>query len=145
VARRFVFSAVYEKTALLPWYPDAVAAVHPRYFPPNRLLTTIIWLLFDRDHHFIQMPFVRNIRAFALKLIRVLLSELLTPFPNRFVGHFDAPIQHHFLDIPVAQWKGVIQPNTMANNFGRKSMTGIHEQEVANKVEPYGYSTARLS
>jgi len=82
------------------------------------------------------MPFVRHVWTLAPELIRILLSEFLAPLLNRFVSHFDAPIQHHFLDIPVAQGKGVIQPNTMANHFGRKSMTGIHEQEVATKVEP---------
>jgi hypothetical protein len=83
----------------------------------------------------------------VLKLIRVLLSELFTPFPNRFVSHFDPAIQHHFLDIPVAQWKGVIQLNTMANHFGRKLMTGIHQQKVAHKIEPARlfYSPVKLT
>jgi hypothetical protein len=82
------------------------------------------------------MPFVCDVGTLAPQLIGVLLSELLTPFPNRLVGHFNPAIEHHFLNVPVAQRKGVIQPNAMANNFGGISMTGIHEQEVATKVEP---------
>ncbi len=68
-------------------------------------------------------------------LIRILLSEFLTPFPNRFVGYFNGTIQHHFLDIPIAQRKGIMQPNAIANNFAGESMTGIHGQAGAIKVE----------
>jgi hypothetical protein len=43
-------------------------------------------------------------------------------------------IQHHFLNIPIAQGKSVVEPNAIANNLARKAMTGIHEQEVASLV-----------
>ena len=39
-------------------------------------------LPFARHHDFIGMPFVCNVKTFTMQLIRVLLSELLTPFPN---------------------------------------------------------------
>ena len=52
----------------------------------------IILLPFDCDYHLIQMPLVRNIRTFALQLIRVLLSKFLAPFPNRFVGHLNPSV-----------------------------------------------------
>lgn len=43
--------------------------------------------------------------------------------------------EHHFLNVPVAQRKGVIQPNAVANNFTREAMTGVHGQAVVLKVE----------
>ncbi len=81
------------------------------------------------------MPFIRDERTFTTKLIRILLPEFLTPLPDCFVGDFDSPIQHHFLDVPVAQRKRVVEPDTVADDFGRESMTGIHGQGIVNRVE----------
>ncbi len=100
------------------------------YCPPQ-----VIALLLNRHHHFIQMPLISDERAFAAKLIGVLLSEFLAPLPNRFGGDFDPAIQHHFLDIPIAQGERVIEPDTVANNFAGESMTGVHEQGIVNRVE----------
>ena len=69
-------------------------------------------------------------------LIGGLLSEFLAPFPNRFISDFDSPVQHHFLDIPIAQGKRVIEPDTVTNNFAGESMTGVHKEQVALTVEP---------
>ena len=67
------------------------------YCPPQ-----IVLLFFDRHHDLIEMPFVGKIRSFAPYLISILLSEFLTPFPDGFVGHLNPPVQHHFLNVPVA-------------------------------------------
>ena len=72
----------------------------------------------------------------APKLIGILLPEFLAPLPDRFVGDFDSAIQHHFLDIPVAQGERVIEPNAVAHNFAGESMTGVHEQAGEIRVEP---------
>lgn len=58
-------------------------------------------LLLDYYSHLVKMPFVGDVRTLALHLIRVLLSEFLAPFSNRFVGHLNAAIEHLLLDIPV--------------------------------------------
>lgn len=44
----------------------------------------VVLLPLDRDHRFIKMPFVRNVRTLAAKLMGILLPELLTPLPNLF-------------------------------------------------------------
>jgi len=69
-------------------------------------------------------------------LIGGLLSEFLAPFPNRFISDFDSPVQHHFLDIPIAQGKRVIEPDTVTNNLRRESMTRVHGSAIVNGVEP---------
>lgn len=86
----------------------------------------IILPFLDRHYYLIEMPFVSDEGAFASKLIGIPLSELLAPFPNRFIGDLNAPIEHHFLNVSVAQGKGVVEPNAVANDFTRESMTGIH-------------------
>jgi DNA-binding LacI/PurR family transcriptional regulator len=70
------------------------------------------------------MPFAREVRTVAPQLIGVLLPEFLAPFSNRFIRYFDAALEHHFLNIPVAQGKGVIKPDTVADNFALESDAG---------------------
>jgi len=82
------------------------------------------------------MPFVRHVETLAPKLVRVLLPEFLASLPNHFIRHLDPAIQHHFLDIPIVQGERVIDPDTVANNFAGKSMTGIHVIGIVNGVGP---------
>ncbi len=82
------------------------------------------------------MPSIGDVRTFAPKLIGILLPEFLTPLSNRLIRYFDPAIQHHFLDIPVAQRKGVVEPDTVADNFAEEAMTGVHGQGVALRVRP---------
>ena len=96
----------------------------------------VVLLLFERHHHFIQMPFISDERTFPTKLIGLLLPEFLAPLPHRFIGEFDAAIQHYLLNVPVAQRKGVVEPDTAANNFAGKFRTGVHEPGIMSEVEP---------
>lgn len=36
------------------------------------------------------------------------------------------PIQHHFLNVPVAEREGAVEPDTVANDFGRKAVARVH-------------------
>ena len=40
-----------------------------------------------------------------------------------------------FKGIAVAQGERVIEPDTIADDFGWESMTGIHKRKVANRAE----------
>ncbi len=102
----------------------------PIHCPPQ-----VILLLFERHHYLIKMPFVSNVRTFTPKLIRILLPEFLTPFSNCFVSHLNSSIQHHFLNVSVAQGESVVEPDTVTDDFAGKTMPGVHGQPVANKVE----------
>ena len=82
------------------------------------------------------MSFISNVRTFPTKLIGLLLPEFLAPLPNRFIGDFDAAIQHYLLNVPLAQRKGVVEPDTAANNFAGEAMTGVHESGIVSEVEP---------
>ena len=99
-------------------------------------LPQIVLLFFDRYHDLIKVPFIGDEWAFTIKLIGILLSEFLALFPNRFIGHLNPPVQHHFFDISVAQGRGVVEPNTVANNFAGESMTEVNGSGSVNPVEP---------
>ena len=71
------------------------------------------------------MSLVSGLGATPTNLMRVDLSELLTPFADRFVGDLEASREHHVLDIAKAQWEGVVEPDTVANDFDRKSVVFV--------------------
>ncbi len=73
-----------------------------------------------------------SIRTLATHLIRVLLPKFLTPFPNRLVGYLNPTVQHHFLNVSVAQGKGVVEPDTVTDDFAGESVTGVHEPGAAS-------------
>ena len=58
-------------------------------------------------------------------LVGVILGKLSGPVANGFISHFNAPIEHHLLDIAVAQGKSVVQPDTVANDFDGKPVTFV--------------------
>ena len=64
-------------------------------------------------------------------LARTRLAILLRFRLQLGISHLDSPIQHHFLNVAIAQGKGVLEPDTMANDFSRKAVTGVYGQRVA--------------
>jgi len=80
---------------------------------------------FDCDHDLVQMPFIRRFGATATNLIRILLSKLFAPFADGLIGHLNAAIEHHFLDVAVAQREGVVKPDTVTNDLNRKAMVFV--------------------
>jgi hypothetical protein len=42
-----------------------------------------------------------------------LLSELVAPFPDGLTGHPNPAIEHHLLDVSIAQGKSVIKSDTV--------------------------------
>jgi hypothetical protein len=50
--------------------------------------------------------------------------------------HLNPAIQYHFLDIAIAQGKGVVEPDTVAHNFAGESMTVAYGSAIVNRVEP---------
>ena len=63
--------------------------------------------------------------------MRRLLPKVLTPFPQRLVSHLAAPLQSHFLNVPVAQGKGVVELDAVTDACPGKTMTGVQESEGA--------------
>lgn len=58
-------------------------------------------------------------------LISKSLTKLAAPVADRFVGNTDAAIEHHLLNISVAEGEGVIQPDAVADDLGRKAVTVV--------------------
>ena len=65
----------------------------------------------------------------ATNLIGICLSELSAPFADGFIRHLNAPIEHHFLNVAVAQREGVVEPDAVANNLDGKSVVFVADAD----------------
>jgi len=100
-----------------------------------------------RSVHAAKFSLIGDVRTFAPQLIGILLPEFLTPFSNRLIRHFNSAIEHHFLDVSVAQREGVVEPDTVTDDFGGKTVTGVHEPEGATSAGAvqFSFSKAKLT
>ncbi|EME24478.1 hypothetical protein G418_06062 [Rhodococcus qingshengii BKS 20-40] len=57
----------------------------------------------DPDENFVEEPLVAGASTAATQPIRVGLSELVTPSPDRLVGDHDTTFEHEFLHVAEAQ------------------------------------------
>jgi hypothetical protein len=100
----------------------------------------VILLVFDGDHPLVQMPFISRLGATMPNLMGVSLSKLFTPFADGLIRHLNAPIEHHFLDVAVAQRKGVVEPDTVTNDLNGKAVifvTDAHSLALTDADKGY--------
>ena len=71
------------------------------------------------------MPLIHRGSATFANLVSVILGKLSAPVANAFVGHLNAAIKHHLLDIAITQGKGVVEPDAVANDFDGKPVTFV--------------------
>ncbi len=59
----------------------------------------------------------------TLQPASVLWTELEAPKPDRFVGNRDAALRQQFLNVPKAHAESVVEPDRVADDLGRKSIS----------------------
>src|SRR5262249_22204340 len=91
----------------------------------------ILQLAVDSKEDFVQMPVVAEPASPSLELADIICAELLTPPPNRFIGHGDAPFRQKILDIPEAEAKTMVGPNRITDDLGRKPIAGVPRRPIA--------------
>ena len=79
----------------------------------------------DREEHFIRMPLIARSSTPAAQLISIGLPELPAPIAHRFVREQNAALGHELFDISIAQAEAEIEPDTVADDFGREPMALI--------------------
>ena len=102
-------------------------------------------LSFDGDDHLVQVPLITRFGSLFVDLVGIALSKLQAPASDRFVSHRDAPIEHHFFNIPEAQRESVIQPNTVADDFGGKAVAKEGVTHRCNFPEVVAHSQISLT
>ena len=82
----------------------------------------ILALTVDRHEDFVQEPRISESTLSSLPLPSVVGAELPAPLANGFVGHDDSSFGQQILNIPEAHAVSVVEPDGMADDFGRKAM-----------------------
>jgi hypothetical protein len=77
------------------------------------------------DEHFVKVPFRSEPNSLLPQLGGGNGAELLAPFPDRFLRHWDAPLRHHLFDIPIAQGKAKVKPYALLHNLDRETVPTI--------------------
>ena len=82
----------------------------------------IIALTIYGQKDLVQVPLVTGPGPTAPQPVGIVLSELLTPSANGFVGHDDAAFHEDLLYVAVAQGETVVEPDPMADDFAGKAV-----------------------
>jgi hypothetical protein len=85
----------------------------------------ILSLALDSHEEFVQVPSVTQAALSSLECPGVLGAELLTPLSDGLVGDYDPGLRQKVFNISEAQAESVIEPDGMADNIRRKSVSLI--------------------
>ena len=75
----------------------------------------------------VEIPGVAQASLPSSQRARVLRTKGPTPLSNRFVGHRDSTLREQILGIAEAQAEPMIKPHGVADDFRRKSVSGVAE------------------
>ena len=85
----------------------------------------VMILATDLDEYFIEVPLVARPGTSSTQLISVCLAELQASFSHRLIGNDYPTHSHYFFNVAVAESEAEVQPDSVADDFGRKTMTAI--------------------
>ena len=82
-------------------------------------------LAVDRNHDFIEMPLVAELRRSPTDFVGIDPSEFLRPAPHGLVANGDPARRQQVFDHSQAEGKPEIEPNRMLDDLGRKPIAAI--------------------
>jgi len=106
---------------IAPWLNEDVDHVTVLVDGPPQILQATV----DVHEQFVQVPRVAQGSLPLPQDTSVRRTELLTPLPNRLVGHSDAPLSEEIFGIAEAQTETVVQPDGMTDDFRRESVATV--------------------
>src|ERR1700675_130669 len=85
----------------------------------------ILLLAVDSNEDFVQVPNIAQAALTPLQFSGLPRTELLTPKSNRFIRDDDPAFGEKILDISEAQAETMVNPDGIADDFWRETMTVI--------------------
>jgi hypothetical protein len=79
----------------------------------------------DRQKYLIHMPLITRPRTPPTELVRVLLTKFATPLADRLIRYDYTTFQQQLFYITEAEAEAKIQPDGVANDFGRKTVVFV--------------------
>jgi len=95
------------------------------------------------QHTLVQVPLVAGSWSAAAQAVCEGLAKLLAPPTNRLIGDDNATFSQKQLNIPQTEAEHVVQPDSMADDFGGKAVAvvrigrGLHAASLAG-LQPVG-------
>jgi len=102
----------------------------------------VVSLASDAHEEFVEVPRITQTPLSTPQLPSVIRTEFPTPLPNRLVGDNDPALGQKIFDIAEAQAEPVIQPDGVADDFGRKPVSVV---AIRIRVHPRTLSGSRSS
>ena len=85
----------------------------------------VLTFALDRDEDLVQVPRVSQASLSALESTGVFRPEFDAPKSDRFIGNRDAALSQQILNISKAHAESVVEPDGVADDFGRKSISVV--------------------
>ncbi len=85
----------------------------------------IVLLTLDGYEELIQVPRITQATLSPLEPASILGTELLAPLSDGLVGDHDPPLCKEILDIPETQAEAVVEPDSVADDLRRKSVSVV--------------------
>ena len=85
----------------------------------------ILLLAVDSNEDFVQVPDIPEAALTPLQFSGIVRTKLLTPDSNRFIRDNDSPFGEKILDVSEAQAETAVNPDGIADDFWRETMTVI--------------------
>src|SRR5579864_1907645 len=98
----------------------------------------ILLLAVDANENFVQVPHIAEAALAPLQFSGIVRTELLTPEPNRFIRDDDSAFGEKVLDISEAQAESMVNPDGIADDFRRETMTVIARPIVLHGISVSG-------
>ena len=94
----------------------------------------ILPLSLDGDEDLVQVPYVSQASLSALQSTSVLRTEFDAPKSDRFIGNRDAALRQQILDISKADAESMVEPDGLAYDFRRKSISPVARRVVCHRA-----------
>ena len=90
----------------------------------------VLLLAVDSNEDLVQVPNTAEAALTPLQFSGIVRTELLTPDSNRFIRDDDSAFGEKILDISEAQTETMVDPDSIADDFCRETMTVITRPAV---------------
>jgi hypothetical protein len=95
----------------------------------------ILLLAVNSNEDFVQVPNIAEAALTPLQFSGIVRTELLTPESNRFIRDDDSAFGEKILDISEAQAETMVNPDGIADDFWRETMTVIARPVVLHETQ----------
>jgi hypothetical protein len=85
----------------------------------------VMLLAIDSNEDFIQIPVIAQSTLPSLQFPDIVRTELMTPLPDRLIGHDNSPLGQEILYVSEAQREAMVRPDRIADDLGRETIAGI--------------------